>query len=296
MKLLQTLCITLLALGLGTHTAQAGKARSLEDAYGKARDKAIMVYCYPANFNVSMEDHQKEFMKRRKLIKGLSGLTYLELPIFQNPDKKEKKEEEKALGKAGVPGRIYSLPCVIILDKDKNMRGFIRDGKTMESVELANKELKELIDIFEEQQKLLSKAERARHGKKGEYVAEAEDLGEGRNLFVPATAKAAAKAADTANKEGYADRNSLSFEEVLPDLDKTENNGEATQLIRGMMKRGKYSKTQQQELLCMLTGHLRRNGASKSELRALYQEMNKINPKSVYGAYAEECAKTYCTD
>lgn len=283
-------------MGLGCQTAQAAKARSLEDAYGKARDKAIMVYCYPANFNVSMEDHQKEFMSRRKLIKGISGITYLELPIYQNPDKREQKDAAKSLGKAGIPGRIYNLPCVIILDKDKNVRGFIRDGKTMADVELANKELKELIDIFDEQQKLLSRAERARRGKKGEYVAEAEDLGEGRNLFMPPSATAAAAAADGGNKEGYAARYSLSFEDVLPDLDKTESNGEATQLIRGMMKNGKYSKTQQQELLCMLTGHLRRNGASASELRGLYQEMNKINPKSVYGSYAEQCIKTYCTE
>ncbi len=296
MKLLQTLFISLFVLALSCNTAEAAKARSLEDAFGKSTDRPIMVYCYPANFNEFSEKQYKEYIQRKKLIKGISGLTYVELPIFQNPDKKEQREEAKTRGKVDLPARIYNLPCVIILDKDKNLRGYIRDSKTMSNAELANKELKELIDIFGKQQKLLGRAEKMTRSKKGEYVIEAEDLGAGRNLVMPATATQAAAASDAGNKEGYAARYSLSFEDILPELDKTDSNAQATQLIRGMMKKGKYSNIQQQELLCMLTGHLRRNGASASELRALYQEMYKADPKSMYGAFAEECIKTYCTE
>lgn len=296
MKPLQTLFIAFLALSGGINTAQAAKASSLEDAYAKTKDKPIMVYCYAANFNESSDALYKDFIQRRKLIRGINTMTYLELPIYQNPSKTEQRKSEKALGKEKQPSGIFTLPSIIILDKDKNVRGYIRDPEVMRDAERANTELKKLITAYDKQQKLLKKADSLKSKTKSELIAEASDLGAEFNLSIPASASAAAASNDAGNKNGYEARFTYAFDSVLPILDKVEDNNEATKTIRQMMSKGKYSSRQQQEMLCILTGHLRRNGASASELRPLYQEMNKIDPKSAFGSYAEECIRTYCSE
>ncbi len=296
MKAIHTLILPLLALLCATPHAQAAKASSLEDAYGKAKDNPIMVYCYPANFNEGSEAHYKEFMQRRKLIRGISSLLYVELPVYQNPDKSEAKKQEKALGKVGMPSGMWTLPCILILDKDKNLRGYIRDSATLSNVELCNEQLKAKIDTYKKQQRLLDSAARTQSSRKAKVVAEAADLGEEMGISVPASSAAAAVQADSGNKEGLAARFSFSWETLLPELDKQGNNPGAILTVQNMMKNGKYSNTQQQEILCALTGHLRRNGASAAELKTFYQQMYKLNPKNVYGSYAEECIRTYCAE
>ncbi len=296
MKSLKSIIITLLTLTYATSPVQAAKVNSLEDAYSRAKDKPIMVYCYAANFNESNIANYEKLMKRRAITKGIQQMTYLELPIYQNPDKNEKRKADKAFGKAGMPGGVKGLPCVIILDKNKNLRGFIRDTKILNDPELANKELKKLVDVYTKQQKLLDRAASTKGGRKADLIVEASELSVGLNLNIPGSDAAAAAAADAGNKEGYAARFSLSFEAVLPELDKLESNGAATNYIRGMLSRGKYTKIQQQELLCTLSGYLRRNGASATELRKIYQEMNQIDPETYFGAYAKECIRQYCTE
>lgn len=293
MKILPTLLLSLLVLGCTSNSAHAAKARTLEDAYEKAKDNPIMVYCYAANFNEGSEAHYKEFMQRRKLTRGISSLLYVELPVYQNPDKNEAKKLAKELGNAKMPSGIWTLPCILILDKDKNLRGYIRDSETLGDVTKANEKLKALIDAFKKQQRLLDSADRLKSARKAELVAEAADLGEEIGLAVPA--KAGSSAAEVA-KDGYGARFTFSWEELLPELDKMEGHQEAINHVKGMMKNGKYSKTQQQELLCALTGHLRRQGAAATILKELYTEMYKINPKGVYGSYAEECIRTYCAE
>lgn len=293
MKLLQSILLSLLAISCGTYSSEAAKAKDLQTAYEKAKDNPIMVYCYAANFNEASEDHYKEFMKRRKLTRGISSLLYVELPVYQNPDKSEAKKQASELGNVGMPSGMWTLPCVLILDKDKNLRGSIRDWETLSDVEKSNEKLKELITTYKKQQNMLNSCERTKSSRKAEIIAEAADLGEAVGLSVPASYGAAAAAVA---KDGYGARFTFNWENLLPELDKLEDHTAATNYIKGMMNAGKYSKKQQQELLCALTGHLRRGGAKAAKLKELYTEMYKIDPKSVYGSYAEECIRTYCTE
>lgn len=269
--------------------AEAARASSLKSAYDRANDRAIVVFCYGANFSPINLSVYEEYMRRRKLMRGLTATTYVELPVWQLPDDKEQKLQDKALGGAKLP-KIRNLPSILIMDGDKVIRGSIQDPEYFQDAEKANKLLAEKLEVFKKQQLLLNSAGRFKTSKKAELVAQAADLGLDDSMEVPSDFNSAAAAV---GKDGYPARFSFDWEKMQVDIDKLDNQG-AINYIQSRLKNDKLTVIQKQELLCLLTGHLRRNNMNLDKLREFYQEMNLLKPDSMYGAYAEECIRTYC--
>ncbi len=281
-------CALALFLTFNVAVTQAATARNYPDALEKADDdKAIIAFCYGANYDKVSEAKHKEFVKGRKLLRGLGSQVFIEIPIYQMPDKKERREREKIMGGKNLPGGIYSYPSIAIISGDGTLRAVIQSAEEMKDLETAKKILDEHIDKFKAQQKILRRIDGAKSSKLAENLAEAADIG----LTIPAHYTKQLEGAK--DDEGYGKRFGFSWEPLLVEMDKQSGHGAAIRYIRGIMDGGIYTKIQRQELLAVLTGHLRRTGAPRDMLLALYYEMHAIDPESPYGSYALEAIRIW---
>lgn len=259
-------------------------ARSYDDALKRGKNRPVVFFCYGANIDRANERAFDEFIKQRKLMPFVRDCVFLQVPVYQLPDDKEKKAIEKIMGKGrSMPGGIRNLPCLLLLDGDGNVRGSVQDHVDMKDPETAGKRLRELLDLYDEQEKLLKKALKAGSGRQAKLLAQALDV----QLDVPTS-----RFMNDGNlnlkkdKIGLSERfkhDPLKLVQVLQDMSQTQANA----FIRNMVANGCYSRRQRQELLAALTGHARRNGESANRLRALYYEMRNIDPTSIYARYAE---------
>ncbi len=256
--------------------------RNYADALEKARDKPILVFCYGANYDKYSEKIHKEYTKSNKIWRRLTSSPYMEIPIYQMPNKKQRKDRDKMMGGKKLPGGIYSYPSIAIIDRHNTLRAVIQSSDELKDVESVNELLKEYVEKFKTQQKILNKADGSKGDRIAEMLAEAADIG----LTIPA--HYTKQLAGVNDKAKHSKRFAFNWEGLLVEMDKQTAHDGAIRYIRGIMRDGNYSKTQRQELLAVLTGHLRRSGAPRDMLLALYYEMHAIDPKSPYGSYALE--------
>ena len=259
-------------------------ARTYDDALKKGKNRPVVFFCYGANIDRANERAYDEFIKQRKLQPFVRDCVFLQVPVYQLPDEKQKKEIERLMGKnRNMPGGIRSLPCLLLLDGDGNLRGSVQDHVEMKDPETAGKRLRELLDLYDEQEKLLKKALRAGSGRQAKLLAQALDV----QLDVPSSRYMSGNGLNLKkDKIGLSERfkhDPLKLVQMLQDMSQTQANA----FIRNMIANGCYSRRQRQELLAALSGHARRNGQSANRLRALYYEMRNIDPKSIYARYAE---------
>ncbi|MBQ2813819.1 MAG: hypothetical protein IJE66_02275 [Akkermansia sp.] len=266
---------------------RAAVVHSYSEALSKAGDKPIVIFLYGANYDkLSMKTYD-EFIKKNKILPAVRKSVFLVVPVYQNPTPDEKKKYAKIMGDKKLPGGIWSYPCLAVVDSHGKLRGIVQSAQEMKSVESATAALKPMLDAFEQQEKLLSKAERASGARKADLILQASNI----NLTLP----------DGVGKEknnkrrgrGEMDddiglKNRMSFDPIAV-VEKLQimSFEEADAYIRGMIAEGCYSRRQRQEMMAAYAGHLRRNGASAERLRALYTEMRNLDPNSMYGAYAE---------
>ncbi len=253
----------------------AAPARSYDDALSKAGDKrAIVVFCYGANYDRVSEQKYEEFVKKRGIMPAVRSCIFLEVPIYQLPDEKQKKEYERIMGGKSLPGGIWSYPCLAVIDGKGNLRGVVQSADELKNAETATAALLELLENFEAQNKLVEKALRAGPKKQGPLLAQAADI----NIKLPGEQIKGAEGVESMLKF-----DALAVVEKL----QTMSGEQAHAYIRNMMANGCYSRRQRQEMMAAYAGHMRRKGASSQRLRALYYEMRNIDPDSMYGAYAE---------
>ncbi len=274
--------LSLASLILALTPAQAARARSYADALKKADDKPILVFCYGANYDKYSERLHKEFTKGNKLWRGLTSNIYMEMPIYQMPDKRERRARDKMMDGKKLPGGIFSYPSIAIIDRHNTLRAVIQSSDELKDVESVNELLKDYVERFKTQQKILKKADGSKGDRIAEMLAEAADIG----LTIPS--HYTKQLAGVNDKARHSKRFAFNWEQLLVEMDKQTAHDAAIRYIRGIMRDGNYSKTQRQELLAVLTGHLRRGGAPRDMLLALYYEMHAIDPKSPYGSYALE--------
>lgn len=278
----RTLVLTML-LAVPT---QAAIARTYPDALAKAGKNPIVIFIYGANYDKVSEKTHEIFIKKNKIAPYIRQSTFLEMPLYQMPSDREKKDMEKRLGNKRLPGGIRSYPCLAVVDSKGNLRGVVQTPEEMKDPEVALAKLKVLIENFYEQEKLLERARKAKGEKRAEFLLAASDV----DLRMPSGVitnedKAAGEEAGLGNRLGF---DPLSVVEAL----QIKSYEEANAYVRGLMAQGGYSKLQRQMIMAAYAGHLRRGAegqspASKERLRALYTEMRNIDPKSTYGAYAE---------
>lgn len=266
---------------------RAAVVHSYSEALSKAGDKPIVIFLYGANYDkLSMKTYD-EFIKKNKILPAVRKSVFLVVPVYQNPTPDEKKKYAKIMGDKKLPGGIWSYPCLAVVDSHGKLRGIVQSAQEMKSVESATAALKPMLDAFEQQEKLLSKAERASGARKADLILQASNI----NLTLP---DGVGKEKNN-NRRGRGEmdddiglKNRMSFDPIAV-VEKLQimSFEEADAYIRGMIAEGCYSRRQRQEMMAAYAGHLRRNGASAERLRALYTEMRNLDPNSMYGAYAE---------
>jgi hypothetical protein len=282
----KTLFILMSLFCLVAQPLLAINARSYDDALKKGKNRPVVFFCYGANIDRANERAFDEFIKQRKLMPFVRDCVFLQVPIYQLPDEKEKKEVARIMGKdRGMPSGIRSLPCLLLLDGDGNLRGSVQDHVDMKDPETAGAALALIIDAYGDQEKLLKKARGASGKRQTGALAEAADmkdvrmpgnpLGNGGNTGLGSLAT---------NATGMLEVGQKMQEMSL---------AEAARYMRSLIADGYYSRRQRQEILAAYSGHVRRNGGSAARLRAIYYEMRNIDPTSIYGAYAEGAIKLW---
>ncbi len=256
-------------MALAGGSAQASQSRTFEDALKKAgKDKPFVMFCYGANYdNASIKIYETYIAKHEKnMHRVLSKTNYVVVPVYQQPDEKEKREYERVMGKRGLPGGVRSIPCFAVLDGGGNVRGAVQSREELDDPEKAAKALAKLLSDFDEQQKLLEKSARASGPRKEELQREALSYTDlkipGHALYDPS-------------------QNGLVQKLQLMEIP------EANTYIRTLLAGGTFSPVERQMVMAAFAGHVRRSKGPVPMLRALYTEMRNIDPTSTYGIYAE---------
>lgn len=270
------LMLLLLASGI-SHAIGYGAALK------KAGKKPVILFCYGANYDKLSEARYQDLIKDRALSKVARGLDVVEIPVYQFPDEKQKKEQQKALDGRPMPSGIWSYPCLAIVDSKGNLRGVVQSAQEMQSAQNAVAALSNLLAQYYEQEKVLEKASKATGARRRALLAEAGNF----DLKLPA---GAAKSDETA-----AEIESLAFDPLdLVEKIQTMSIERAYNHIRELENSGGRSRYQRQEMLAALSGHIRRNKGSEELLKAIYIEMRNIDPNSSYAAYAEGALELWC--
>lgn len=265
---------------IATAPLSAATARTYQDALRKANDKRpVVMFCYGANYDKVSENTYETFVKKRKIMKAVRKAVFLEVPVYQLPTEKEKKEYEKVMGKSGMPGGIWSYPCLAVVDAGGNLRGIVQSADEMKDPESASAALEILLESYTAQEKLLKKAVKAGGSRQAKLFAQAADI----QLKMPPNPLGGGLEKDTI---GISSRFNFQPLAVVEKLQIMSLQG-ANTYVRNMISKGCYSRRQRQEIMAAYAGHVRRNGGSANRLRAIYTEMRNIDPKSIYGAYAE---------
>lgn len=261
-------------------------ASEYETTLSRAGRKPVVLFCYGVDFDKNGPAVREAFIGKKGIAPALKGAILLEVPVYQNPDEKQKKEWERLMGNKSLPGGIWSYPCLAVVDGRGNLRGIVQSAEEMKSPETACAALEKLVKAFDEQEALLAKAQTASGTRRPKLVARAADI----PLSLPADLRSSRRrnASDRPMKDTIGLEKRLKFDPlaVVTKLQPLKPE-EANTYIRRLMLQGCYSRLQRQEMMAAYAGHLRRSGASRERLRALYTEMRNIDPTTVYAAYAE---------
>lgn len=278
---------SLIAMMLAVLPAKAAVARTYPDALAKAGKNPIVIFIYGANYDKVGQQAYEDFVKKNKIMPFIKQAVFLEMPLYQQPNDREKKDMEKRLGNRRLPGGIWSYPCLAIVDSQGNLRAIVQKPEEMKDPEVALSVLKNHLDNYYKQEKLLERARKAKGEKKADLLLEASDI----DINIPSNALSKEERANLEDEAGLGNRMSFDPTDLVQAL-QIKSYDQANAHVRRMMAQGGYSKLQRQMMMAAYAGHLRRGGenmqpASKERLRALYTEMRNIDPKSTYGAYAE---------
>lgn len=282
--MVKNLFMTLIMSVLAMLPSWAGIARTYPDALAKTGKHPIVIFIYGANYDKVGQQTYEAFIKKNKIAPYIRQATFLEMPIYQMPNDREKKDMEKRLGGKRLPRGIWSYPCLAVVDSRGYLRAVVQKPEEMKDPDTALAALKIHLDNFYKQEKILDKVRRAKGDKRAELLLEAADY----DIRMPGDLT------NPKNAGGDAElQNRLAFDPTsLVEALQIKSYDQANAHVRKMMAQGGFSKLQRQMMMAAYAGHLRRGGekmepASKERLRALYTEMRNIDPTSTYGAYAE---------
>lgn len=278
-----SLLFALAALAAALPTG-AATARTYPDALSKAGHKPIVLFCYGANYDEVSQKAYDEFIKKHKLQAATRNCVFVEVPIYQLPDERQKKEMERIIGKRGLPGGIFSYPSLAVVDDGGNLRGIVQRYDEIKDADSASAALTKLLEAYDKQEDLIVKAEKAGGTRKAQLLMQASEV---RGINLPPDAGEGGKRnKDMKDNVGLGARKGF---DPISVMEKTFNmeQSQVEGYIRDLLSKPGYSLTQRQEMYAALAGHVRRNGGSPDKLRKLYTEMRDLDPDSMYGAYAQ---------
>ncbi|MBR5886611.1 MAG: hypothetical protein IKZ07_00210 [Akkermansia sp.] len=255
-------------------------AAEYQTALAKATErKPLVLFCYGANYDKVSADLRERFVRKREIMRYARGAVFLEVPIYQLPNEKEQREYKKVMGDAGLPGGIWSYPCLAVVDGKGTLRGIVQGAEQMKDAETAGAYLERIIDDYVEQEKLLKKARSAKGKRQITFLAEAADM---KDVRMPGNPLGEGVSTGL----GSLATNATGMLEVGQKM-QTMSLEAAHKYVRALVADGFYSRRQRQEIMAAYAGHVRRSGGSAARMRAIYTEMRNIDPTSIYGAYAE---------
>lgn len=286
--------------------ASAVIRRSYPEALQHAGHKPVVLFCYGANYDEVAVEFHDAFMNTKHIRDLLRRCMFVEVPLYQLPTEKQKQEMQEIIGPRGLPGGIRCYPCLVITDSRGYTRSVIQGPEEMKDVDTALKNLKERLENFDKQEKLLSKVETAGGPRRYRLLTEAVDIDK---MNLPGNAADLGKRRRKRDKEGFEERiafDPINFMRHISIFSPQK----AEAYTREMMKNPGYSKTQRQEMLAALAGSFRRSRNKKDDeveegykrltdeeiiakMRALYTEMYELAPDSLYGAYAESAIELW---
>ena len=155
---------------------KAAIARTYPDALSKAGKNPIVIFIYGANYDKVSQRTYETFIKKNKIAPYIRQTVFLEMPLYQLPNDKEKKDMEKRLGGKRLPGGIRNYPCLALVDAGGNLRGAVQTPEEMKDPESALESLKVMIDNFYKQEKLLERAAKAKGDRRAALLIEAADI------------------------------------------------------------------------------------------------------------------------
>lgn len=261
-----TLVVAFLAAAFSLPAAQV---RTFQDGLKRVGDnKPLILFCYGANFNKFSEQVYDTYIKHKNnpLGRMLSRETYVVVPVFQQATPMEKREFEKVMGKRGLPGGVWNMPSLIVVDGKGNFRGAVQSSEEMSTPEKAAEALASLLEDFNKQQKLLARAEKIKGPSRNDIMREALSIS---RVRVPG--------------HGTYDPANNGLGEKLQVMSVESANEHCRRIIAG----GNFTLIERQMILVALAGHMRRGKAPVHRLRAIYTEIRNIDPTSIYGIYAE---------
>lgn len=267
-------------LALPLHAAQAP---SYQDGLKKATsNRPLVVFCYGANFDrINPEIYEKLFKgKDHSFSRVIRGLNYVVVPIYQLPTPAEKRAADKVMRGGRLPGGIRTYPCILLVDAQNNLRGSVQSAEDIESPEKAAVALTNLLNDYRKQQDLLEKAARAKGSNHTRYMREALAIS---SIRVP--------------NHGMYDPSTGGIVEQLQVIKDIPT---ANAHVRNFISGGNYTLIERQMILVALAGYIRRLDITNHKkvvhteiLRALFTEIRNIDPKSIYGRYAEGAIKIW---
>lgn len=264
-------------LAVLAHPLSASQARTYQDGLKRAKDdKPLLVFCYGANFDrINTEIYERLFKsKDRSFYHVINKENYVVVPIYQMPTEAEKRITNKVMGSQRIPGGARSYPCILLVDAQNRMRGAVQNAEDIETPEKAAAALSALLSDFRAQQKLLDQASRANGNAQDRLMREALAIS---SVQVPG--------------HGTYDPSNNG---LVEDLQVMDDMSRANAHVRRIIANGKFTLIERQMILVALAGHMRRKGkVSMDRLGALYTEIRNIDPKSIYGRYAEGALKIW---
>lgn len=282
--------------------AQAEPARTYGEALKRAGSKPAVMLFYGPNVDGVNEAFHQGLVKGGKMRAFQNRCVFLEVPVYQFPDKKQKKEMETIMDGRAIPSGIYSFPCLALVDAAGNLRGTVQSAEEVQSVDKAIEVLLPLIDAYERQEKLLHKADTATSDRRSKLLIEASNI---RGVDMPPDSINCGRRNDPKkDKAGFEKRATFDPYEFTGILD-TIKPEELDSHVRSFLDTPGYSLRQRQQMLAGYAGKLRRNaflniamGQPNSpediaKIRALYTEMRDLDPESMYGVYAEEALRLW---
>lgn len=292
----------LVLLMAGTSAFGAFYAKTFEAAKKRKPKDGILVYFYGADWDYRGPKMLETHWGHTEIKSACGNAAMVACPVYQNPSEKEKKQADSIRAGMKVP-HIFSYPAIVMYDADGLKYHIIYGDEIFQPREKLAEHIKAKLDLFRNQRKQMKLAEKKKGLEKAEIY--------GKLLFQgidnPPNALKILKECDPAGETPYAKRLEFNVFKVFTDRTyKNKDNpdvvlfrpDEAIETAKRLAVEDEttYLPWQRQEILSACAAYLRRLDKTDTRVNALYKEIKKIDPDSVWASFADSSKEIWGSD
>lgn len=271
------------------HAAQ--RAKTFDEALGKASSDGVIVYCYGPDWNMRSTKLLETFWKSSATEAAAGNAVLVAVPFYENSYTPEARDA------AHIRGRMQAPPfsvCPTLLFFDQKGRCYASmqgadylgtDDACTEGVENIKKTLQHL----RTQQSILDKARAATGTEKARLLSLAADL----PIKHPPNLIQEIKTADPHDKQGYARRHEFDARKLMEELMRAQNGfldpqtepdyREIMKECEKIFKDEALKPRDRQAIYNLYIGQSRREHIQANKLKGLIRKVNKLDPETDYG-------------